>query len=377
MSVIVCPRRDELVAWSLGQLSSECLEAITDHLERCSHCSSLLATLDLGDDSLVDDLRRAPGSDPNEHDPECRGALDRFEAVGLDASRLGIDPDGELLDVGRAPEPAVGGRFGSYLLLELLARGGMGTVYRARHTLLNREVALKLMPTDRLDDRGAVARLARDRVGREARASEHRPRQGRGRGRGAALPGHGVRRGGRPVAAREAAWSLAGQHGLRGGPAGRARPRANPSAQHGSPRRQALEPDPLKYRPGQAPRPRPGVAASGAEQRGRAHAGRAGHGYARLHRARADLRPRTGSITGRICTALAARSTTCSRAIRRSTARGFAPPLKRCRPISARRRCSCVRPVPTCPRPWQACSTGSSPSGPRIATRPRPNWHQP
>jgi eukaryotic-like serine/threonine-protein kinase len=53
----------------------------------------------------------------------------------------------------------IGATLGSYKITELLGKGGMGYVYRAEHTKLGREVALKLLRSDYARRRDAVARF--------------------------------------------------------------------------------------------------------------------------------------------------------------------------------------------------------------------------
>lgn len=51
---------------------------------------------------------------------------------------------------------------GRYKLLERIGKGGMGTVYKAEHTVMGRAVALKVMSHALLNDAGAVARFQRE-----------------------------------------------------------------------------------------------------------------------------------------------------------------------------------------------------------------------
>ena len=50
------------------------------------------------------------------------------------------------------PESLVGQQLGSYQILSLLGAGGMGVVYKARDTRLNRSVAIKVLPADKVSD---------------------------------------------------------------------------------------------------------------------------------------------------------------------------------------------------------------------------------
>src|ERR1041385_1433446 len=57
---------------------------------------------------------------------------------------------------------APGTRLGTYEVLALVGEGGMGQVYRARDTKLNRQVALKVLPADIAADPDRVARFRRE-----------------------------------------------------------------------------------------------------------------------------------------------------------------------------------------------------------------------
>src|SRR6266404_1629344 len=56
----------------------------------------------------------------------------------------------------------LGQRLGSYQVLSLLGAGGMGEVYRARDTKLQRDVAIKVVPKAFIDDPDRVSRFRRE-----------------------------------------------------------------------------------------------------------------------------------------------------------------------------------------------------------------------
>jgi serine/threonine protein kinase len=93
----------------------------------------------------------------------CAGDLDLRRQV--ESLLANDDSNDKLIEevvsqvVGQLPEEApaqqeamVGRRIGPYLVNELIGEGGMGLVFKARDMQLNRSVAIKVLPTDRLAD---------------------------------------------------------------------------------------------------------------------------------------------------------------------------------------------------------------------------------
>ena len=86
------------------------------------------------------------------------------EIVGRVIELMEAPPEEELFAA--APVGRTGVRVGRYQLAELLGRGGMGEVYSARDTELNRVVAIKFLAPQKLGSSGTV-----DRLIQEARAA--------------------------------------------------------------------------------------------------------------------------------------------------------------------------------------------------------------
>jgi serine/threonine protein kinase len=68
---------------------------------------------------------------------------------------------------------SVGDKIGHYEVVSLLGAGGMGEVYRARDTTLQRDVALKVLPATFLRDPERMARFQREGAGSIAISSSY------------------------------------------------------------------------------------------------------------------------------------------------------------------------------------------------------------
>jgi len=126
--------------------------------------SVFLDALELPEDERAAFLTRACADDPRMRQ-EVESLLRSDEAAGSfcetpAAILLGANSTSS---GAASPQLLPGARLGPYEILEFIAAGGMGEVYRARHTVLSREVAIKIVGRQMTDD------AARRRLLREAR----------------------------------------------------------------------------------------------------------------------------------------------------------------------------------------------------------------
>ena len=98
-----------------------------------------------------------PQSDPS-HEPPVGLSAESVRAM----LSLGSGGEFPLPDLAGGPAPAEARNFGEYELLEKIATGGMGVVYKARHVPLNRVVALKMIIGGQFAGPSQVARFRRE-----------------------------------------------------------------------------------------------------------------------------------------------------------------------------------------------------------------------
>ncbi|MGI8981108.1 MAG: protein kinase domain-containing protein [Pirellulaceae bacterium] len=100
-------------------------------------------------DTLIGQLREPVGPDPFAEETGLRRAQELVRAIGV-----------ENVSQAKGERPELG-RIGPYELLEKLGEGGMGAVYKALHSSLEKIVALKVLPRNRLHP-DAIARFKRE-----------------------------------------------------------------------------------------------------------------------------------------------------------------------------------------------------------------------
>src|SRR6267378_3926764 len=102
--------------------------------------------------------------EPNERSAFLAETCDSDEALleqHASSAKILDRPVAELLEVSTATQLAAGAQLGLYRIEAVIGAGGMGVVYRALDTKLNRPVAIKLL-SDELADAAARRRFQRE-----------------------------------------------------------------------------------------------------------------------------------------------------------------------------------------------------------------------
>ncbi len=128
------PTAGELKQFLVGSLAPQRQAEIEQHILKCRKCSQLLESVSVQDDTLVAGLRGA-------------------------ATMIETGQRGSVSAVTTPPELSEHSR---YRVVSMIGRGGMGSVYKAEHKLMERTVALKVISSRLVQDPKTVERFRQE-----------------------------------------------------------------------------------------------------------------------------------------------------------------------------------------------------------------------
>ena len=152
MTQLECLDREKLMEYLSGWSDPESSAAIEVHLQACQKCEQSLSDLESQLDPLPEFSRR-----PAQTESTSSSDLALASAL-LNAKQFGQPTTSRSADSWEPPP----GDIGAYELLRPIGRGGMGSVYLAKHRQLQKQVAIKLLPTSASFPQSLAARFQRE-----------------------------------------------------------------------------------------------------------------------------------------------------------------------------------------------------------------------
>lgn len=150
------PDRETLADFGLGRLESAESSWIEEHLSACEECCDTL--LNLKDDTFTGLLRTIPFEEENGSEVETPDSVN-VQATPDQTDTMLVESRGARESLALPPELLNHPR---YRIISQIGQGGMGSVYRAQHRLMNRPVALKLINSELIRHPQAVERFQRE-----------------------------------------------------------------------------------------------------------------------------------------------------------------------------------------------------------------------
>ena len=136
------PKRQTLEEFLSGRIADDDIQSdIEAHIDACDECARRLSEISVDQSLLGVDARSTS---------EIR--VDRAPSMDLPAE------DTQTL-VRQSPQSLVGNWLGKYKIVGAVGHGGMGTVYQAEDTILNRTVAIKVLMDTAAGEKGVMTQL--------------------------------------------------------------------------------------------------------------------------------------------------------------------------------------------------------------------------
>ena len=148
------PQQADLELLATGSLDEKRVDELLGHLDLCPQCQDTVERIESEKSTWLRYLKQPAAADPLAGETACINLIDIVAAIGRsrsEFSKASADEPDEAFEI-----------IGQYKLLKKLGQGGMGAVYKALHTRLEKVVALKVLPASRLENEAAIARFDRE-----------------------------------------------------------------------------------------------------------------------------------------------------------------------------------------------------------------------